>query len=326
MKYLVSLVLFGSNGIVAGGVALPSSQTVLVRSFLGSVLLVATLTASLAMGHKRPDHATAHLATLEYPKQACALAASGAALGIGWIFLFEAYRLVGVGVSTLAYYCGPAIVMALSPLLFSERLTHARVAGFSCVVLGAFFVVAQEGGGHGVSAQGLALGGMSTVMYAAMAVFSRRAPQIRGLEAASVQLVSCFVAVLLYSVISSSVVTPAALAQANLPAMLLLGFINTGLGCYLYFSSIGQLPVQRFAVCGYLEPLSAVVLSAAILGEPLTLGHIAGACLIIGGAAASELLGSRDIRLPWPCVPRSRRSLRPRFGTRRLVQLSHCAK
>ena len=107
-----------------------------------------------------------------------------AALGIGWIFLFEAYRLVGVGVSTLAYYCGPVIVMALSPLLFSERLTHVKVAGFSCVVLGAFFVVAQ-GGGHGASAQGLALGGMSAVMYAAMAVFSRRAPQIRGLEAAS---------------------------------------------------------------------------------------------------------------------------------------------
>ena len=325
MKYLVSLVLFGSNGIVAGGIALPPSQIVLVRSFLGSVLLVATLTASLAMERHHPDHATARLVTLEYPKQACALAASGAALGIGWIFLFEAYCLVGVGVSTLAYYCGPAIVMALSPLLFSERLTHAKVAGFSCVVLGAFFVVAQ-GGGHGVSAQGLALGGMSAVMYAAMAVFSKRAPQIRGLEAASVQLVSCFVAVLLYSILSDSVVTLGTLAQANLPAMLLLGFINTGLGCYLYFSSIGQLPVQRFAVCGYLEPLSAVVLSAAILGEPLTLGRIAGACLIIGGAAASELLGSRDIRLPWPCVPRSHRSLRPRFGTRRLAQLSHCAK
>ena len=108
--------------------------------------------------------------------------------------------------------------------------------------------------------------------------------------------------------------------------MLLLGFINTGLGCYLYFSSIGQLPIQRFAVCGYLEPLSAVILSAAILGEPLMFGCIAGICLIIGEAAASELLGSRDIRLPWPCVPRSRRSLRPRFGTRRLAQLSHCTK
>ena len=156
----------------------------------------------------------------------------------------------------------------LSPLLFSERLTHVKVAGFSCVVLGAFFVVAQ-GGGHGASAQGLALGGMSAIMYAAMAVFSKRAPQIRGLEAASVQLVSCSVAVLLYSILSGSVMTPAALAQANLPAVLLLGLINTGLGCYLYFSSIGQLPVQRFAVCGYLEPLSA-----AILGEPLTLGRI----------------------------------------------------
>ena len=123
MKYLVSLVLFGSNGIVAGGIALPPSQIVLVRSFLGSVLLVVALATSLAMERHHPDHVTDRLVTLKHPRQACALAASGAALGIGWIFLFEAYRLVGVGVSTLAYYCGPVIVMALSPLLFSERLT-----------------------------------------------------------------------------------------------------------------------------------------------------------------------------------------------------------
>ena len=51
--------------------------------------------------------------------------------------------------------------------------------------------------------------------------------------------------------------------------VLLLGLLNTGIGCYLYFSSITDLPVQTVAICGYLEPLSAVVFSVLFLHEVL---------------------------------------------------------
>ena len=67
-----------------------------------------------------------------------------------------------------------------------------------------------------------------------------------------------------------------------------LGLVNTGVGCYCYFSSIGGLPVQTVAICGYLEPLSAVVFSALILGERMLPLQIAGAVLILGGAVAGE--------------------------------------
>jgi len=48
--------------------------------------------------------------------------------------------------------------------------------------------------------------------------------------------------------------------------------------------------VQAVTACGYLEPLSAVILSALILGEPMNTAKIIGAVLIIGGAIAVELL------------------------------------
>ncbi|MBQ2413047.1 MAG: DMT family transporter, partial [Anaerotignum sp.] len=64
----------------------------------------------------------------------------------------------------------------------------------------------------------------------------------------------------------------------------LLGLVNTGVGCYLYFSAISRLPVQTVAVCGYLEPLAAVVLSAILLGEGMGLIQILGTVLILGGA------------------------------------------
>lgn len=58
---------------------------------------------------------------------------SGFAMGVSWLFLFEAYRQVGVSVASLGYYCGPIIVMALSPVLFNEKLTKRML--FCAVML-----------------------------------------------------------------------------------------------------------------------------------------------------------------------------------------------
>lgn len=66
--------------------------------------------------------------------------------------------------------------------------------------------------------------------------------------------------------------------------ILWLGLLNTGAGCYLYFSSIGRLPVQNVAICGYLEPLSAVAFSVIFLREGMLPLQVLGAALIVGGA------------------------------------------
>ena len=76
--------------------------------------------------------------------------------------------------------------------------------------------------------------------------------------------------------------------QSIIP-ILVLGFLNTGIGCYFYFLSIGKLPVQTVAICGYLEPLSAVVFSVIFLKETMLPIQIFGAVLIIGGAILGEI-------------------------------------
>ena len=284
-KYLLSLALFGSNGIVASLIELPSSLVVLCRVALGAALLVALVALSRS--------ARQNLQTPRHPKQAALLAASGAALGVAWLFLFDAYSYVGVSVASLLFYCGPVIVMALSPIVFGTRLTASKLAGFAAVVVGAFLVVGQ-GLGQGISPMGLVLGGMSAVMYAAMVILSKKVTDITGVESSALQLCGAFAAVAVYLGATGATGNPvlpsaAELASLNVPAVLCIGLVNTGFGCYLYFSSMSGLPVTRVAVCGYLEPLSAVVLSAVILGEPMTAANVLGAALILGGAIYSEL-------------------------------------
>ncbi len=288
-KYLLSLVLFGSNGIVASLIDLPSAFVVLARVFLGAALL-----AGLVMASSKTRN---NLASKAHPKQALYLALSGAALGAAWLFLFESYRYIGVGVASLLFYCGPVIVMAVSPFIFKTRLTSTKLVGFAAVLLGAFLVVGQ-GLGAGIAPAGLALGGMSAVMYALMVIFSKKVTDISGLESSAVQLCGSFSIVAAYMLINAlagtlALPSAAQLAHLNVAAIACIGLINTGFGCYLYFSAMGGLPVTRVAVLGYLEPLSAVVFSALLLGEAMTPANILGAILILGGAMYSELGGAR---------------------------------
>ena len=292
-KYIASLLLFGSNGIVASQILLPSYQTVLLRTFLGAALLVAVLLLSRQ-----------ELVGRKHIKQSAALFVSGAALGISWIFLFRAYQVIGVGPSTLLYYLGPVIVMALAPVLLHERLGAAKLACFGAVVLGAFLVVSQGMSGA-ASLEGVLCGLGAAAFYAVMVIAGKASPDVKGLEASTIQLVASFAVVAVYTLVVGGLQP---IQLSFVPAILMLGIVNTGIGCYLYFTSIAQLNVQSVSVLGYLEPLSSVVMSALVLGEPLGPGRILGAALVLGGALACELVGSRKAggRAPQPESPRPR--------------------
>lgn len=275
LKYLAALLLFGSNGVAASRISLSSMEIVLLRVLFGSVLLLAFFLLS-----------GGRFTALRHPRQLGFLAVSGAAMGLNWVFLFEAYRLIGVSVASLLYYCGPVIVMALSPLVFRERLTWPKLLGFAAVLCG-LLLVSGRVSATGGSRWGLFCGMMSAVLYAVMLIFNKKASAIVGLENAAIQLFAAFAAVAV--VVGARQGFSIAPAAADWAPILLLGVVNTGLGCYLYFSAIGCLPVQTVAICGYLEPLSAVLFSVLLLGETLAPAQVIGAVLILGGAAFGEL-------------------------------------
>ena len=84
--------------------------------------------------------------------------------------------------------------------------------------------------------------------------------------------------------------------KGDILPVLVLGLINTGLGCYLYFTSIGSLNASTVSVCGYIEPLCAVLFSVLLLGENMSVIQIIGAVLIIGGAIVAERLSFKRKR------------------------------
>ena len=275
LKYIFALLLFGSNGIVASLIHLSSYEIVLLRTLIGSLLLIAIFFI-----------AREKMTFYKYKTQSIFLAVSGIAMGTSWIFLYEAYDEIGVSLASLAYYCGPVIVMILSPLLFREKLTKIKVCSFLVVLVGIFLVngTAFE---NGVSVWGLACGLLSAVCYSLMVMFNKKANDITGLENSMLQLFVAFLTVAIFVGIKQGYRMEID-TQSIIP-ILVLGLLNTGIGCYFYFSSIGKLPVQTVAICGYLEPLSAVVFSVIFLKETMLPIQIIGAVFIIGGAMLGEI-------------------------------------
>lgn len=205
------------------------------------------------------------------------------------MFLYAGYQTIGVSTASLLYYCCPVIVMALSPLVFHEALTWVKITGFVCVCGG--IVLVNGWGGGSLSISGFLYGILSAVCYAAMLILNKKAESVDGMENSLLQMLSAtatvFVLLLCQGGLSMTI------TGASWPWILLLGIVNTGFGCWCYFSAIGSLPVQTVAVCGYLEPLSAVIFSALLLHERLTPPQIVGACLIIGGALFAECVHPR---------------------------------
>ena len=74
--------------------------------------------------------------------------------------------------------------------------------------------------------------------------------------------------------------------------LLVVGVVHTGIAYALYFGCIDGLRAQTVALFSYMDPIVAVLLSALLLGEPMTVPAIAGVVLVIGGAVASELIHS----------------------------------
>jgi len=282
-KYIMALLLFGSNGVISSHIALSSYQIVLLRTMVGSILLIALFLLTkgrFTFLHKKKDFLF--------------LAASGASMGISWMFLYEAYQSIGVSLSSLLYYCAPVIVMVLSPILFREKLTGSKITGFLLVLVGVILVNGKIAAG-GENSWGLFCAGMSAVMFACLVICNKKAARITGMENSTLQLTISFLTVAVIVCLRQGF--PPHIPLESWPWILFLGLVNTGFGCYLYFSSIDALPVQTVAICGYLEPLSAVIFSVVLLGESMTVAQSVGAVLIIGGAVLESILEARNAKI-----------------------------
>ena len=283
VKLIAAMFIFGSIGIFVRTIGLSSGILAVVRGSIGTVFL---LIAGLAMGKK--------LSLPAIRKNLKFLVFSGAAIGANWICLFEAYRYTTIAVATLCYYLAPVFVIMVSPFFLKEKLTAVKAGCVAVSLFGMTLVADILGSGQGAAGgwKGIAFGVTAALLYASVVIMNKFLKEIEAVDMTVSQLGVASVVVLAY-VLYTEDGTGITFGVSTLFLLLYLGIVNTGIAYLLYFSSLKDLSGQTAALFSYIDPVTAILLSALLFHENMSTEQMIGAVLILGSTLVSELVGGR---------------------------------
>ncbi|MGI6684956.1 MAG: DMT family transporter [Bacillota bacterium] len=283
LKIITAMMVFGSVGIFVKYIDLSSSQIAFLRGLIGSVFLIL---ASISIRQKLSNKAT-------LKRNMKLLILSGAAIGVNWIFLFQAYKYTTVSNATLSYYFAPIFVIILAPFVLKEKLTMVKVSCIITAMIGLFLVLNTKDTsvtGSYKHLVGILYGLSAAIFYAGAILMNKLIKNISGLETTIIQLM--VTALVLYPyVFIKEPIDFAGIDSNSLILIFILGILHTGVAYFLYFTSLQELNGQTIAVFSYIDPISAVLMASLFLGESMGSYQVIGGILILGSAFMSERLG-----------------------------------
>lgn len=274
LLFIISMMIFGSIGLIVRGIPLTSAQIAMIRGVIGSIFLIIT---GIIM-NKKPSFKA-------IKKNITYLLISGGALGFNWILLFESYRHTSIANATLSYYFAPVIIVLLSPFLLKEKISLQKILSILVSMTGMFLLVWTGGKGSLYSQEliGIGFGLSAAVLYAMVVIMNKIIKDIGGLEVTIIQLTMASIILIPY--VLSKDGFPWEIVESKLIIQLaLVGLFNTGIAYLLYFSSVQKLDSQTVAILSYIDPISALVMSAIFIGEKIGSLQLLGGILILGGA------------------------------------------
>lgn len=277
VRLAAAMLVFGTLAPFVRNIPLSSGALALCRAVMAALFVGGYLAVSGQLHTLRSTRRDAALLLL-----------SGAAMGANWILLFEAYRYTTVSVATLSYYFAPVLVTLVCPLLFRERLTARQLVCFLASTLGLVLVIGADGLRDVGSATGVLFGLGAAVFYAGVILLNKLIRSVAGIQRTFLQFLAA-IAVLVPYVLARGGLSLAPLSGSGWLCLLVVGFFHTGVTYCLYFSALRELPGQEVAVLSYIDPLTAVVVSVAVLGERITPTQLLGGVLILGFTLWNEL-------------------------------------
>lgn len=275
---VLSMAIFGTIALFVRNIGVASAELALYRA----VMAAGVIGLFLLLTRQKIPFA-------KIKKELIILLISGMAMGFNWILLFEAYKYTTVSVATLSYYFAPVIVTLVCPLLFREKLTAKQIVCFVMSTIGIFLITGVgDTSSSGNDFLGILFGLSAAVLYATVVLLNKFIKNVEGIHRTFLQFIAAIVVLIPYVAFTGGV-TIDKLDGIGWICLLVVGLVHTGIAYCLYFSSLGELSGQEAAILSYVDPLVAVMLSVAVLGEPLGILQAMGGLLILGFTLWNEL-------------------------------------
>ncbi len=278
LMLITAMAIFGTLPVLVRSIGVSSQELSLYRAALAAAAIGLFM---LCTGRTLP------LAGMK--KELLLLMCSGTSMAFNWIFLFEAYKYTTVAISTLSYYFAPVLVTVASAFLFREKLGKKQILCFVMSTLGLVLVTVTSDLGSGSNnLLGILFGLGAAVLYATTILLNKFIRGIGGIERTFLQFLAA-VAVMVPYVALTSGVTVAVLDVTGWVCLLVVGLVYTGVTYCMYFTAVEHIPGQEVAILSYIDPLVAVIVGVAVLGEPLSLQQLIGGAMILGFTLWNEV-------------------------------------
>jgi drug/metabolite transporter (DMT)-like permease len=202
---------------------------------------------------------------------------------------FVSVKYTTVSIAVLLLYTAPIYVTILSPLTLQEPITRHSLSALLLSLAGVILIIRPGAVLHDTDSIyliGLGCGLISGLFYACMILTSR---YLKGFYTGTAQAAWAIFITLTIFIPYSTAVSRGVLLD-NLYLLIILGLLPTAASLTLYFSGLAYVRAQNASIIALLEPVSAVVLAAIILSQPITSTILAGGALIL----LSALLVSRE--------------------------------
>lgn len=279
-EIVFSMAAFGTIAVFVRNIGLPSGEVALYRAVIAALALFLWQLCTRQTVRWQ-----------DVKKELPPLFVSGAAMSVNWILLFEAYKYTTVAMATLSYYFAPVIVTVASTVLFREGLTAKQISCFVMSTLGLVMVIGVSGGGGSHDLLGILLGLGAAVFYAAVVLINKGIRRVSGLNRTFMQFLAAILVMTPYiSMTGGSHL--AGLDMTGAVNLMVVGVFHTGICYCMYFSSLRYLKGQEASILSYIDPVVAVILSVAVLHEPVSPLQAAGGFMILGFTVLNEWDGA----------------------------------
>ena len=283
LQLIFSMLLFGTIGTLARFINMPSSIICLGRAFFGVITILILLSAL----REKPGSEAIR-------RNFWWLLLSSTLMCCNWICQFEAYKYTTIATATLCYYMQPVFYILAGAVVLREKLTAKKAA---CVAVAFCGMILVSGvlqiGFHISELKGAVFGVTGGFFYAMVVLINKYMKDISPVNTTIMQLALVSVIMLPYSA-ATGAFSEVNVTLTGIICLLILGVLHTGIGYIIYFDAVNKLPAQTVGILSYIDPVEAVMLSAFLLKEPVGIYTIAGAAMILGAAAVSELTGDRE--------------------------------
>lgn len=276
IKIIIAMLIVGSIGIFVSNIPLPSSVIACSRAVIGSIfLMLVSLIRKTKINWNVVKNNWIYLLI------------SGGALGFNWIFLFEAYKYTSVAIATLCYYMAPVFVILISPFILKEKLTMFKLGCTITAIIGAVLISGVIGS-SGQDLRGIGFGLIAALLYAGIIIVNKFIKGLSGVETTFCQLAISAIIMIPYVIFTEDIGFDY-VSATTIILLLIVGVVHTGIVYILFFSAINKLPAQTSAILSYIDPVTAILLSALFLRQAMGAVQIIGTVLILGSAMFNNI-------------------------------------